>query len=108
MGEKSNKITVRISDGKLKVAEAIKNELGISVAKQFRDAYTFWVMVVNGLADGSIDEEEAIEELKNYAAVLEGKKKESRLKFQDIMDEVEEGAEKEDEEGITNPLTDLS
>lgn len=108
MSKKEERITIRISEEKSDAAEVIKEDLGMSVAEQFREAYSFWVAVIYSLATDAIEEEDAIDELKKYASVIEGRHNEPRLSFRKVMDEFEEIIQEEkkkgEDEGPNNPL----
>lgn len=109
--KKEERITIRISEQKSDAAQVIKEDLGMSVAEQFREAYSFWVAVIYSLATEAIEEEDAIEELKKYVSVIEGRHNEPRLSFRKIMDEFEEIIQKEKQKGederVKSPLIDL-
>lgn len=109
--KKKTKITVRITDKQADAAETIKKDLGMSVAEQFRDAFSFWGSVIYGLGTNAIEEEDAIKELKKYASVIEGKHKEPQLWFKKAMEEfgnvIQDEKEKGEDEELKSPLIDI-
>ena len=102
MSKKEEKVTIRISEKKLRVANKVKEDFGMSVAKQFRDAHEFWLTVILGVATGSINEDTAIEEFKNYAAVLRGEYKEPLLMFKKVMRETEKALQEKEKDSESN------